>query len=111
MIHEACHVIVAYKFGNLPSHGAEWKEAMRNCGLKPIPTHNVDRTGLARKQRRYVLCDCPQVDKCRIGMRVFNAVRRGREFWCKKCGLHLDRKVVVEGERCSPKVHGFSGCT
>ncbi len=109
VIHEACHVIVGYKCGSVPSHGPEWKDAMRNCGLEPIPTHSVDRTGLARRQRRFVLCDCPNGEKCRIGVRVFNAVRRGTEFWCKKCGLHLDGKAVVEEDRCSPKVQKSEG--
>ena len=79
----------------------------RNCGLKPVPTHSVDRSGLARKQRRFILCDCPNKEKCRIGMRIFNAVQRGREFWCRKCGLKLDRNAVVEEERVVQKSTGF----
>jgi SprT protein len=100
-IHEVCHVIVGYKFGPVPSHGSQWKQAMRNCGLKPIPTHNVDRTGLSRRQRRFVLIDCPNSGiekKCRIGARVLGRMRRGTEFRCKVCGLELDGMTVVEEE-------------
>ena len=107
VIHEACHVIVGYRFGCVRSHGIEWKQAMINCGLKPVPTHSVDRSGLARKQRRFILCDCPNKEKCRIGMRIFNAVQRGGEFWCRKCGLKLDRNAVVEEERVVQKSTGF----
>jgi predicted SprT family Zn-dependent metalloprotease len=62
-------------------------------------THCVDRSGLARRQRRFVLCDCPKDTKCRIGVRLFNAMRRGGEFRCTKCGLKLDRKAAVEEDR------------
>ena len=107
VIHESCHVIVGYRFGSVPSHGPEWKEAMTKCGLKPVPTHNVDRTGLSRRQRRFVLCGCPNEEKCRIGVRHFNLLRRGTELWCKKCGLKLDRNAVVEEERVVQKSTGF----
>jgi SprT protein len=96
VIHETCHVIAAYKFGYLPPHGPEWRKAMRKCGVEPIRGHTVDRTGLARRQRRYVLCDCPTEKKCRIGVRLFNRVRRDGEFRCEKCGLQLGRKAMVE---------------
>jgi SprT protein len=47
VVHETCHVIAGYQFGSVPSHGVEWKEAMRKCGLKPIPTHSVgNRSGV-----------------------------------------------------------------
>ena len=37
VIHEACHIIVGYKFGQVAApHGSEWKEAMRNCGVEPL---------------------------------------------------------------------------
>jgi SprT protein len=99
VIHETCHIIVGYKFGQVAQHGLEWKKAMRNCGVEPLRTHEVDRTGLARRQRRFVLLDCPRQGaerKCRCTTREFNKLRRGEEFWCKVCGLHLDRDVAIE---------------
>ncbi len=107
VIHEACHVIVAYKFGSVHPHGQKWRKAMRNCGVEPIRGHNVDRSGLARRQRRFILCDCPRETKCRVGVRLFNAMRRGGELRCGKCGLLLDREAVMEEEGTvanSPKV-------
>jgi len=100
VIHEACHVIVGFKHGFVRRpHGSEWKEAMRNCGVNPRRLHSIDRTGLARRRRRFVLCDCPNEQKCRILVRQFNLVRRGTEFWCKVCGLHLDRNASIEEDR------------
>jgi len=55
VIHEACHCIVGFKHGRVAAHGAEWKQAMRNCGVEPLRTHSVDRTGLARRQRQFTL--------------------------------------------------------
>jgi SprT protein len=51
VIHEACHLVVFYKHPNAAQHGPEWREAMRNCGVEPQRTHNVDRTGLVRRNR------------------------------------------------------------
>jgi SprT protein len=104
VIHETCHVIVFRQHGNAAPHGPEWRQAMRNCGLEPISTHNVDRTGLARKQRRFILCDCPRETKCRISARVVGQLRAGRELWCEKCGLRLDRNAAVEEERALQKL-------
>jgi SprT protein len=99
VIHEACHVIVGYKFGQVASHGVEWREAMKNCGVEPLRTHTVDRTGLVRRQKRFVLLDCPNSGvehKCRCTAREYNLLRRGTEFWCKRCGLHLHRESAVQ---------------
>lgn len=96
VIHEACHIIVGFAAA---AHGSEWKEAMENCGVEPLRLHSVDRTGLARRQKRFVLLDCPHHGverKCRCTIRELNRLRRGVEMWCKVCGLHLDREVAVE---------------
>jgi SprT protein len=103
VIHEACHIIVSYRFGFVAApHGPEWKKAMKNCGVESLRLHQVDRTGLARRQRRFILLDCPNQGtehKCRISARDFNRLRRGTEMWCRNCGLHLDRDVAVEEEQ------------
>ena len=106
VVHEACHVIVSFKHGfGLAAHDAEWKQAMQNCGFEPRRLHSIDRTGLARRKRRFILCDCPNEQKCRILVRQFNLLLRGgEEFWCKVCGLHLNRESAIEEERGSLKV-------
>ena len=89
VIHEAAHIIVRYQNPDrffLADHGPEWRQAMRNCGVKPLRTHSVDRSGLARRQRLFVLLDCPQEGiehKCRISVREYNRIKRGAEFWCR----------------------------
>ena len=104
VIHETCHIIAFYKFGGYVvfPHGPEWKEAMRACGVEPLRTHNVDRTGLARRQRLFIILDCPNEGierKCRMNAKEHNVLRRGGEFWCKRCGLHLTRESAVEEDR------------
>jgi len=103
VIHEVCHLVAYYKFGQVAApHGSQWQEAMKNCGVEPLRLHTVNRSGLARKQRRFVLLDCPNhgIDrKCRCTGREFNLLRRGKEMWCKVCGLHLNRESAVEEDR------------
>jgi SprT protein len=100
VIHEVSHVIVKYLYGPfVADHGAEWKEAMRNCGIEPLRTHSVDRTGLVRRQRRFILLDCPNQGmqhKCRMNVKEYNLLQRGTEMWCKKCALHLTPDLAVE---------------
>ena len=79
---------------------------MRKCGVEPMRTHSVDRTGLIRRQRQFILVGCPNAElghRCRITARQANLLRRGQEFWCEVCGLHLDLEAVLK-ETGSPKV-------
>lgn len=103
VVHEASHVIAWYTFGlSIKAHGPEWRQAMRNCGVEPVRTHSVDRTGLVRRQRRSVLLDCPGqgIDhKCRITARKFNLVQRGAVLYCKKCGIDINRESPIEKDR------------
>lgn len=106
VIHETCHVIVGYKFCNAPHHGAEWKAAMRACGVEPSRTHQIDRSGLIRKKRLFVVLDCPNPDinkKCHVGVRLFNRFQRGHSVTCRVCALVIDgnAKVVPEQTACS----------
>jgi SprT protein len=106
IIHETCHLVAFYQHGFVAAHGHEWRLAMRNCGVEPLRLHTVDRTGLARRQRRFVLLDCPQDGsdmKCRCTVREFNLLRRGKEFWYKVCGLHVNRDSAIEEEQAVQK--------
>ena len=100
VIHETCHVIVKYRFDPfVPDHGVQWQTAMRNCGVEPLRFHRIDRTGLYRPHRQFVVLDCPRETKCRISVRQFNLVQSGTEFQCSKCGLDFDRNSAVEEDR------------
>jgi len=99
VIHEACHVIVDSKFGNAKQHGVEWKAAMRACDLHPTRTHQIDRTGLTRKKRLFVVLDCPNQDlnkKCHVGVRLHNRWKNGEVVTCRVCALVIDGSVKVE---------------
>jgi SprT protein len=103
VIHETCHVVVGLKFGRQARHhGPEWRQAMKNCGVEPLRTHSVDRTGLVRRQKQFILLGCPHSEmghKCRITARQANLLRRGQEFHCTVCDLHLDSKTDLEEVR------------
>ncbi len=101
VIHETCHCIVGYKHGKVRRpHGPEWQEAMRNCGVEPIRTHNVDRTGLTRRQRLFVLLDCPNEHQCRMTVRDYNLAQAGCVLECKRCGLVVTQaSPMVEDQR------------
>jgi predicted SprT family Zn-dependent metalloprotease len=93
---------VKYKFGTtVKDHGAEWREAMTNCGIEPLRLHTVDRTGLARRQRLFILKDCPNEHQCRMSVREYNQVQRGAVMECKKCGLLVNLASPVEEDQNS----------
>lgn len=61
VIHETCHCVVGYKHGYAASaHGSAWKKAMQNCGVEPIRLHSVDRAGLIRRRRLFILLPLSQ---------------------------------------------------
>ena len=103
VVHETCHIVVGYKYEYVAyPHGFEWKQAMRNCGVEPIRLHSVDRTGLIRRRRFFILRDCPNEDierKCRCTTREFNLLQKGTQMWCKLCGLHLNQNSSIEEDR------------
>jgi SprT protein len=103
VVHEACHIIVWHQFGLfIKAHGPEWKQAMENCGVQPERTHDVDRTGLARRQKRFILLDCPHQGhdhKCRMTAKEFNQIRRGVVMECKKCGLVVGRESAIKEDQ------------
>jgi SprT protein len=97
VIHEACHVIVGYKFGNVQAHGKHWQQAMHNCGIEAERTHNLDRTGLARKQVRWIVSECPNSKKCTVNQKDFNGVlKAGNTLKCGTCGIIVDYHSVEE---------------
>jgi len=97
VIHEACHVVVGYKYGNVQSHGKEWKQAMWNCGLEAERTHCLDRTGIARKQVRWMVSECPKAKKCSVNQKDFNGVlKAGKLLHCTACGIKVDFHSVEE---------------
>ena len=62
-----------------------------------------DAEGKGKMKSRFL--DCPNEGlerKCRIRLREFNLVKRGKDFWCKNCGLHpfRDRPSKRVGRSC-----------
>jgi predicted SprT family Zn-dependent metalloprotease len=83
IIHETCHIISHYKFGeNIEGHGKEWKQCMVKSGLKPDRFHHVNRDGLKRVYVKYEIeCNCSKVW---IGHGKAAQVRKNI-LWCSVC--------------------------
>jgi predicted SprT family Zn-dependent metalloprotease len=63
VVHEICHLVEMFNYGKVQriraGHGPIWENYMRKVGLKPERFHNVDCTGIKRKQNRHiVVCAC-----------------------------------------------------
>ena len=90
VLHELCHVVAQRRHGpRVQPHGPEWRELMGIVGETPTPRHGVDRSGLARSQRRFAFaCACPgkshRVSALRVGR-----MRRGWTYRCVACGETL----------------------
>lgn len=89
--HEACHIITRMQYGySVKSHGLEWRATMRNCGLKAARCHRVDRTGLARRARRYpATCNCGHVNRSGVGPTVYRRLHQGVRYTCARCHSHI----------------------
>jgi hypothetical protein len=75
---------------------------MENWGVEPLRTHSVDRSGLFRPRRRFILLGCPTQGverKCRLRAKEFNLLQTGTELWCENCGLHLTQESAIEEDR------------
>lgn len=111
VIHEACHIIVDYKvngkwYTRRPQmHGIEWKAAMHACGISADRCHKVDRKGIARKQKRYIISTCPNQGadhKCRLSARRFGRLKAGVGMYCKTCNITIHYHDVEEDDYEQP---------
>jgi len=84
IIHEACHVVQLYFYPTSAAHGREWAALMRKAGRKPQRCHQVDRTGIQRKNARVAAsCLCGNVRA--ITTNKATRIRRGASYRCLKC--------------------------
>jgi len=100
--HEVCHLIAVHKYGwKAKGHGYLWADCMVRAGFNPKRTHNVDRTGLKRKNTRTmvrVYCGCP--DGLLITKNLWTRTLRNGECvdgrnvrrYCRKCRQNLRSK-------------------
>jgi SprT protein len=97
VVHELCHVVAEMRHGKgVASHGAQWQALMLALGERPVRTHDVDRSGLARRMRR-VPAACACADRVhRLSALRVGRMRRGWRYECRACGHALH---VLLGER------------
>ena len=86
IVHELCHLVSYERYGRAGAgHGRFWQAVMREAGVEPKRCHNVNRTGIARRQATVkVYCGCQdgvQVSK-KKRFNILNGKHRYRYNTC-----------------------------
>lgn len=85
IVHEICHVLDYILNGKSNGHNRVWKQLMIKCGYPPKRCHNIDRTGIARRNKR-VAASCPCGNMTSLGSTQAGRLRRGTfAYRCRKC--------------------------
>ncbi len=95
IVHEVCHIVTRFYYGfEVKSHGKEWKNFMVKCGVEPKRCHDVDRSSLKRKQKRFLVkCSCMVHD---ISSTRYNRMMRGVKYLCVNCRGRLEIMSYIE---------------
>lgn len=85
--HELAHLLVYQQFGQVRSHGKEWKMMMEQVlGVPAEIYHRFDTSKVQGQQFRYA-CEC---QTHLLSVRRHNAiVRQNRQYLCRKCNKML----------------------
>ena len=87
VIHEASHLISYAKHGKIGrGHKDLWKATMRNCGVIPNRTHNIDCTGLARKNSTHTITCSKCGHNITISSNRVTRMINGTRYVHKTCG-------------------------
>ncbi len=94
--HELAHLVAielyGWKLGH--GHGDNWKSIMRQFGLTPKRTHNLDTSAFKRKHNTLpVYCNCKIHN---ITQRQFTKLIRGVKFSCKLCKSNVRLNKSME---------------
>ena len=85
--HEVAHYITdrLYSLRKIRPHGIEWKNVMRQFGVKPEVTGSYNLDGIPqRKQQRFTYhCDCSQHQISAV--RHHRILRQQAVYYCKRC--------------------------
>ena len=94
--HELAHLISRRLYGNIKSHGREWKTVMMKLGIEEITRcHNYDISGIKKTRNRpYVYtCGCKEFHLTQL---LHNKILRGQRRWCLKCkGTIVFKRVEI----------------
>ncbi len=83
--HEIAHLIARAVYGNIRSHGWEWKSVMRSFGLNAKRCHNYESRDIRTKKTRrfHYTCFCSR--PCKVGLNVHKKVQSRNSHFCVKC--------------------------
>lgn len=85
IVHEICHVLDYILNGKSNKHNRVWKQLMIKCGHSPERCHHIDRTGIARRNKR-VAASCPCGSMTSLGSTQAGRLRKGDYgYRCRKC--------------------------
>lgn len=92
VVHEFCHLAKFYMYGGRESpHGYTWKVLHRRCGYEPRRTHNVDRTGLTRKEQSKYPVYCACLNPNMVTVTILKRMGRGVTYRCRRCKEILNK--------------------
>lgn len=93
VMHETCHIVAWHQHGvAIKPHGSEWKQAMRNCGLKPTVYHKIALIGISQFPVR--TCPKPEAERCFVSRRRLSRLLRGDMLHCITCGQRIGAAAI-----------------
>lgn len=92
VIHEACHLIAAQKFGSIAwGHGRYWKHCMIKAGLSPERCIDITTLPMEMACKVYKMVYCPAHGVVYLGPRQWKSFLNGVGYRCNKCGKKLQK--------------------
>jgi SprT protein len=115
-IHELAHLVtyLVYPsslmpiYGKRRVHGPEWQSVMRVLGATPTRCHQMDTSGVKRKNVSKFTYTCKCGTSHQISAKVHNNIVRGARYICRKCRTAIfyagNQQVIMPVEQPTPVV-------
>jgi len=107
VIHEACHIIEAYKYKNW-SHGPKWKMLMKKCGGNPSRCYTAKDVEIfegaiskVKRKKKTVKIQCLCEDGCDISLLQFKRAKAGKYsgLRCNTCKKDILEEVKLTKQK------------
>lgn len=103
--HEAAHLIARAKYGRMiDAHGPEWKQVMRDLGVRPDRCHSykVPEGVKVGKNVTKHACNCERCGyKTEVGSKVANKITAGAVYRHRGCGGKISLALKLSGNMVS----------
>ncbi len=110
VIHEACHLISFWKYGEAGTgHGHYWKACMRACGLAPRRCHSIPRAGLRRGRTQAVVYNRVEIQKTQPETFAFRCNCKKYTFSAERVEKVLKGETTLRCKRCESQIVACAG--